>query len=470
MKYLIIFLLCLFSLDASAQTCFGASGISSTDITHQSADINFTANEDVLNYVIVYYINPLTKFRSNVNDPGGPYPASISPPINGLTPSTTYSYYIVTNCNSGDSVLSSVFSFTTIAAPCEAVTGNNVSAITSTSAYIYATAYLYATSYTLKYVKQGNIDTVTVGPSVNPTWQLSNLLGNTTYAYRIYSTCPSGTNSVAGTFTTLQLAVSYTPMTGFGYRYKRSGNDSTHDIPQGPTPDIRNGDRTRANIFYDSLAKVFYVWDAPEQEWHSVTGCTTTLNAESDSTSGPVTGETTYTPLIDGVPVLLERELLLFVRNSIPAVLDVDYTFDQSTGTITVTDAFEALETFAVYYSCGSSGATETGAISSVPQEFTDGATVTIDYNLTKNWYGTIQGNRTFAITNMPNGAYITIKVIQGTGGNKQPTFPTGGKQIASQGSGVTPPHSATAGQFDIYTGYKDETGNINWTSGVNYQ
>jgi hypothetical protein len=470
MKQLLFILLLFASLRSAAQSCTGASSITSTGTDHNSTTITWDSEEDVLNYVIVYYTNPLAKTRQTVNDPGGPYPDATSGPLSGLTPSTSYSYYVVTKCNAGDSVVSSVQSFTTTAAPCNAVTGLTVSPLTSTTAYVYATAYQYATSYTLKYVKQGQIDTVTVGPSVNPTWQLTNLLSNTTYAYRIASTCPAGTNSASSTFTTAQQATKYTPMLSGGYEFKRGEFDSTLGIPTGTVPGLRGGKDSSFALFYDSSGKVLYGYDPPTQTWNSVTGCTTTFDTYSDSTGGPVTGETTWTPEIDAIALLVDRAILVLIRNAIPLTEDVDYTFDPETGEITLTDTVLAEETFSLTYSCGSSGSTNTGVVTYVPQQFTDGATITINYLQGSNWYGTIAGDRALVISNMSPGKYITIKVTQGSGGSHTLSLPAGSKILNGQGSGITPVLSSTAAQYDILTGYMDEGNVINWVIGLDYQ
>lgn len=253
--------------------CALVTGISSSGTDHNSTTINFTTPNANFNYVIVYYKVITSKQRQNVNDPGSPYPHAVTGPLTSLTPSSTYNYYIVAKCLDGDSTISAVNSFSTIAAPCNAVTSATATGITQSTATISATAYTYATSYTLKYVKAGNIDTVTVGPSASPLWSLTNLVSNTQYYYRIISTCPVGTNTTAIlNFTTGVTPVVYTPMINKGYAYQRTSADSTLSYPTGcGDPTGLNGGKTSLSaIYFDSCNHKFWFWDPHLSSWDTL--------------------------------------------------------------------------------------------------------------------------------------------------------------------------------------------------------
>lgn len=261
-----------FLVNLSYSQCALVTGISSSGTNHNSTTINFTTPNANFYYVIVYYKVITSKQRQNLNDPGSPYPHAVVGPLTSLTPSSTYSYYIVAKCLNGDSTISEVNSFTTSAAPCNAVSAPTATGITQSMATISATAYTYATSYTLKYVDGGTTDTVTVGPSVTPTWQLNNLVANTQYYYRIISTCPVGTNSTSIlNFTTGVRPVTYTPMINAGYDYKRTAADSTLSYPTGcGAPSLNGGKDDQSAIYFDSCNHLFYFFDPKYGLWDTL--------------------------------------------------------------------------------------------------------------------------------------------------------------------------------------------------------
>lgn len=56
-------------------------------------------------------------------------------------------------------------------------------------------------------------------------------------------------------------------------------------------------------------------------------------------------------------------------------------------------------------------------------QTFTDGASITLDYNTSSGWKGTIAGNRTFTISNLPSNGVLLVTVTQDATAGRQPTF-----------------------------------------------
>lgn len=79
-----------------------------------------------------------------------------------------------------------------------------------------------------------------------------------------------------------------------------------------------------------------------------------------------------------------------------------------------------------------------------------DGATVTFDMLLSKNFRVTIAGNRNFAVQNIQVGKFFSIDVVQGAGGGHNPTWFTG---ITVMWPGAEPPDltGAVAGQVDTF-------------------
>ena len=266
MKKLAALLVVLTTLatQAAAQ-CDTAENVLATSVTATTVNISFTGPSVHLYYVVKY-----NGLRQNVNDPGGPYPALISSPLSGLTPSTLYTFSIVAYCSPTDSSTGSNYTFTTPAAACDTVTGVTVSGITSSGATINATEYTFATSYTIYYVKNGYTDTVSV-TGTDADFILAGLRYNTQYRYRIKSICPSGENSTSLRSFTTSPTVNYSSMSGFGYGFKRAGYDSTLNIPtQGTTPSIGGGKTDRAAVVWDTTGKALRVFDPPTQNFYSL--------------------------------------------------------------------------------------------------------------------------------------------------------------------------------------------------------
>lgn len=263
MRKLLIFLFALCSLAGYAQ-CDSVTNLTVTSILCNSARVDWVAS-DASTFFRVYY----NASFQNVNDPGPPYPHATGTTISPLTPSTTYYVTVLRQCASGSSTTDTI-EFTTPACPCAAVGGVSVTTTASTAG-ITATEYPAGTSYTLYYVRSGETDTTAVvGPDAD--FDLTGLFNNTTYYYRIETTCPSGTATTApNTFSTSQ-TINYVRMDDFGYQYKRTANDSTLSIPTGSgAPSLRNGKNDKAAVFFDSSAAVFYMFNPRTQTWSAFT-------------------------------------------------------------------------------------------------------------------------------------------------------------------------------------------------------
>lgn len=91
-----------------------------------------------------------------------------------------------------------------------------------------------------------------------------------------------------------------------------------------------------------------------------------------------------------------------------------------------------------------------------------DGATITWDFGNkpVKNAVVTINGNRTLAITNCPDGARGTLHVIQGAGAPYELTYPAG--SLFPSGSALD--LADVAGEISVL-GFRKRGSNYYWTA-----
>ena len=258
----ILTLLFLLPLFAAGQ-CDTVTGLTATGVGHASATISFTAPSASLYFVLIY-----NGTRQNVNDPGGPYPALVTAPLNSLTPSTLYTYTIVRYCSGSDSASSSNYTFTTTAPPCDTVT-NVAASVTSNSVSITSTAAAYGDSYVIYYVRDGQTDTTTEA-GADEDFQLANLRPNTVYWYQIGTICGSDTTRNTRRSFTTSNSPAYTPSYNFGWQYKRLAADSTLNIPTMAAASLKNGKNDKAAIAFDTTAGVLEVFNPLTQTWQGL--------------------------------------------------------------------------------------------------------------------------------------------------------------------------------------------------------
>jgi len=253
----LLFLLPLFAIGQ----CDTVTGLTATGVGHASATISFTAPSASLYFVLIY-----NGTRQNINNPGGPYPALVTAPLNSLTPSTAYTYTIVRYCTGSDSAESSDYYFTTTVAPCDTVT-NVAASVTSNSVSITSTAAAYGDSYVIYYVRDGQTDTTTEA-SADEDFQLANLRPNTVYWYQIGTICGSDTTRNTRRSFTTSNSPAYTPSYNFGWQYKRLAADSTLNIPTMNAASLKNGKNDKAAIIYDTTIGAPAIFDPLNQEWN----------------------------------------------------------------------------------------------------------------------------------------------------------------------------------------------------------
>ena len=115
------------------------------------------------------------------------------------------------------------------------------------------------------------------------------------------------------------------------------------------------------------------------------------------------------------------------------------------------------------------SGAVTAPIYASTPQALTDGSTISWNPSLGLNASVTLGGNRTLSFSTTPvAGAYGTLVVTQGTGGNFTLTLPSTTNKVLGSTSTTAIALSTAAGASDIINFYFDGT-NCYWNVGQGY-
>jgi len=123
-------------------------------------------------------------------------------------------------------------------------------------------------------------------------------------------------------------------------------------------------------------------------------------------------------------------------------LIPTGYTYDQ--GRIAINNSFSA-QTF---------------------QTLTDTATISWDYSLGANAVVTLGGNRALSITNISDGDYGTIIIIQDGAGNRTLSLPATSKVINGGGGSILLTSTASAQDILSFV-YKAST--FYWTAGYDY-
>ncbi|MBO0359476.1 fibronectin type III domain-containing protein [Hymenobacter sp. BT186] len=178
--------------------CPAPTNLTVTAITTTTASVAFTPPTAGTSYTVTY--TPQGGTATTVT----PAPTASPVTLSGLTPGTTYTVSVVSNCAPGETSAPATTTFTTTA--CLPPVNLAASNITTTSASI-SFGVGNGTSYTVTYTAQGGTaQTVTPNPTASPV-VLTGLTPATTYTVSIVSSCAPGQTSPAATvsFTTLAL-------------------------------------------------------------------------------------------------------------------------------------------------------------------------------------------------------------------------------------------------------------------------
>jgi hypothetical protein len=92
------------------------------------------------------------------------------------------------------------------------------------------------------------------------------------------------------------------------------------------------------------------------------------------------------------------------------------------------------------------------GSIVETFLSLTDGGTITVNYNSSRNFRVTLGGNRNIVFSNQVEGREIKIKFVQDSTGGRSVTFPANSKIPLGFGTGTTLNLSTTAGAVDFVT------------------
>ncbi len=143
--------------------------------------------------------NPIDKYRVQIRVQGDPWPSGdLNAPtsyrfINGLTSNTTYQCRVKTNCLDGKvSVWSNPITFTTSADACDRPLATSASGITATSATINWSSIPDASKYKIFYKEAGQSWITIYVNAPTASYNLSGLLSNQKYFYKVKTKCPFG--------------------------------------------------------------------------------------------------------------------------------------------------------------------------------------------------------------------------------------------------------------------------------------
>ncbi|PSJ72060.1 hypothetical protein C7N43_36200, partial [Sphingobacteriales bacterium UPWRP_1] len=197
----------------SAPICPVPSGLVSSNITQNSATVSWSAVSGAVGYVLQYKTAAATTWTTlNVT--------TNSANLTGLLAGTTYQYKVRTVCVAeaagtpgSYSDFSPVAQFTTLApSTCPIPTGLASSNITYNSATVSWAAVSGAVGYTVQYKTLAATTWITISVLSN-TANLTGLLANTTYQYKVRTVCVAGSLTNAGVYSDYSPASQFTTLT-----------------------------------------------------------------------------------------------------------------------------------------------------------------------------------------------------------------------------------------------------------------
>ncbi|MDO7875263.1 T9SS type A sorting domain-containing protein [Hymenobacter sp. ASUV-10] len=179
--------------------CIAPTNVAANSVTTTTASIAFTAGLNANTYTVNY-----TAAGSSTTQTATGTTSPIA--LSGLTPTTTYSVTVTSNCDFNQNTTSApAITFTTATPPCVAPTNVAANSVTTNTASIAFTGGAGATTYTVTYTAAGGTAQTATG-TASPI-ALSGLTAGTSYTATVTSNCggPTATSS-AISFTTPVLA------------------------------------------------------------------------------------------------------------------------------------------------------------------------------------------------------------------------------------------------------------------------
>lgn len=191
--------------NAAPSTCAAPLNLSVSNINNNSVVVNWSAVNNINNYVLEYKENSAVTWNSVTI-----FPNQLPYTISGLTGNTTYNWRVRSNCiSTGTSSFTNGNNFTTLPnpppAPCNTPTGLTATSITINSVILNWSNVSGAVSYIIEYKLSTNptYTSITISAGQKP-YTLSGLIPNRTYNWRITAVCTIQSVAAVGTdFTTL---------------------------------------------------------------------------------------------------------------------------------------------------------------------------------------------------------------------------------------------------------------------------
>jgi hypothetical protein len=177
----------------SGTSCNAPSGMNTASITTSSATFNWTAISGATSYVIRYRVVGTSTWSTGAS-------ATNSLNVSALASGANYEWQVQTVCSAGSSSYTSSTTFTTAIPPCNAPTGMNTSAVTTSSATFNWTAVSGALSYNIQYRIVGTV-TWSTGTSATNSFNASGLAAGTNYEWQVQTVCSGGSSGFTSSTT-----------------------------------------------------------------------------------------------------------------------------------------------------------------------------------------------------------------------------------------------------------------------------
>ncbi len=202
---------------SAASSCGVPAGFSVTNITFNSATINWGAVSGATKYTLQYKKSTVTSWTS-VSNITTTYKA-----LTSLTQAMTYNYRVLSVCSTGSSAYSATNSFTT--GTCANPNTPTAASIAATSATISWAAVSGALNYTLQYKKTSASKWTTVSNIASASYILNALTANSSYTVQVRTNCSSTVYSGYSSTLTFTTATAVDG-TGGGHRTFDGGDES----------------------------------------------------------------------------------------------------------------------------------------------------------------------------------------------------------------------------------------------------
>lgn len=206
----------LSSNGCNTNACGLADSLYATNVTHTNATIGWNPVPDAVNYMLQYKAETDTAWTTS-------FQTANTFQFTNLTPLTTYNFRVLTQCNSGNSIFTNPYTFSTtdVPLPCNNPDSLYANVLSPFSAQIGWRSAPYALNYIVRYKAFSNInwieDTVsTLNISI------ADLIPTTTYEFQVQTQCANGISIWSNLFSFITPAVPIPCSNSFEPNNKRS--------------------------------------------------------------------------------------------------------------------------------------------------------------------------------------------------------------------------------------------------------